>query len=76
MKVKSDSSELEEKVAFLEKELSEHVNTIDKMKREMERRVSKYDLCTHYYSYYFTSSILYRTVCAMKVQKYSTNCSY
>ena len=35
VKIKPDSSELEEKVAFLERKLSEKEETIDRMKRQM-----------------------------------------
>ena len=37
VQVKSDSSELEEKVAFLERKLTEQEDTINEMKHQMEK---------------------------------------
>ena len=36
LKIKPDASELEEKVAFLERKLSEQENTINKMKNDLQ----------------------------------------
>ena len=47
--LKVDSSELEGKIADLERKLTQRDETIDKMKSEMEAAQKVSIICTHYY---------------------------